>query len=471
MSKQPIDYSKLIAKLGEEYARYSPKSAALHEKAQASLVDGTSHALRLVQPFPPRIVSARGAWCKDADDHNILDLWQGHLANILGHNPEPIYQVVARALESGIGLQTGLIGDLEIEAAELLCQRTGAERVRFTVTGSLATMYAIMLARAFTGRDLVLKVGGGWHGAQPWGLKGVGYQDGYRHMDSEGLPDAFANEIIVTHLNEPDQLHDHFSQFGDRVACFILEPVAGAGGVVPATVEYLKTARELTARYGAILILDEVITGFRFRAGDAGRLYGVQPDLAVFAKIMGGGMPVAAVVGRADIMNLVSSGQGTRVKFSGGTYSAHPAALLAAITMMTYLADHEDQIYARLAALGSMMRRVLETAFCEEGVEARCTGDGDGVIVGSCLWGVHFPLTEGASLSKPHLLHNPELYDVSLRRSAVLTLALLLENVHIMRMHGAVTAAHTEDDIQFLDRACRRVARRIREYRESGRVL
>ncbi|MDX1413766.1 MAG: aminotransferase class III-fold pyridoxal phosphate-dependent enzyme [Candidatus Promineifilaceae bacterium] len=468
---QTREYSPLIAKLGDEYARYSPTSARLHNKAQMSLVDGTSHELRLVQPFPPCIVAAQGAWAKDADGHSILDLWQGHLANILGHNPEPITRVLAQNLAGGSGLQTGLISDLEIEAAELLCRLSGAERVRFTVTGSLATMYAVMLARAHTGRDLVLKVGGGWHGAQPWGLKGVGYQDGYQHMDSEGLPDVFGNEIIVTHLNEPQQLDDLFSQVGDRIACFIIEPVAVAGGVVPASVEYMRAARELTARHGAVLILDEVVTGFRFRAGDAGRLYNVQPDLAVFAKILGGGMPVAAVAGRTEILDLVSSANGARVKFSGGTYSAHPASLTAAITMMSYLADHEEQIYSRLADLGAKIRHLFESAFCEEGIEARCTGGGNEAIMGSCLWGVHFPLQENLSLDKPHLLHNPEFFDVSLRRSSVLTLALLLENVHIMRMHGAVTAAHTEEDILFLDLACRRVARRIKEFRETGRVI
>ena len=465
--ERPTDYSALLATLGEEYTRYSPKSANLHAKAQASLVDGTSHALRLVHPFPPRIVSAQGAWCTDKDGHRILDLWQGHLANILGHNPKPITRVLAQEFGSGAGLQTGLVDELEIEAARLLCRQTGAERVRFTVTGGLATMYAIMLAKAYTGRELVIKVGGGWHGAQPWGFKGVGFQDGFQQIESEGIPAAFADEIVVTHFNEPEQLRDHFSRFGDRIACFIVEPVVGAGGVVPASVEYLQTARELTNRYGAILILDEVITGFRFRAGDAGRLYGIQPDLAVFAKIAGGGMPVAAVAGRADIMQLVSADQGMRVKFSGGTYSAHPASLLAAVAMMTYLVKHEEQLYARLAALGARIRHVLQSAFCEEGVAAQCTGNGNDAIPGSCLWGVHFPRKEGASLDKPHELLNPEFFDVSLKRSAALTLALLLENVHIMRMHGSMTAAHTEDDLRFLDGACRRVARRIKDYREA----
>jgi glutamate-1-semialdehyde 2,1-aminomutase len=313
-----------LAELAEEYAQHSPRSAALHEQAQEWQVDGGSHTLRLMQPFPPRITSALGAWLKDEDNHDILDFWQGHFANILGHNPEAITTVMALAFETNSGLQTGFTDRLQVETAHILCRQTGTERVRFTTSGTLATMYAIMLARAFTGRGLVMKMGGGWHGAQPWGLKGVHFHaggDGFRRVETAGLPSALTDEVVVTRFNDPDVLRDHFAQHGDRLACLIVEPFLGAGGFILATPEYLQTARELTQRYGVTLIFDEVISGFRFRAGDVGTLYGVRPDLAIFGKIIGGGMPVAAVAGRADIMGLA----GREVKFSGGTYSAHPA--------------------------------------------------------------------------------------------------------------------------------------------------
>ncbi len=360
------DYSTLLAELEEEYYQHSPRSAALHERAQRHLIDGGSHTLRLLQPFPPRIVSAQGAWLQDQDGHQILDFWQGHLGNILGHNPQVVTNTLAGAFAGGFGLQTGLVDQVQIEVAEILCQRTGAERVRLTTSGSLATMYATMLAQAYTGRDLVVKVGGGWHGAQPFGLKGVGYRDGYQGVEGEGLP-AATHEIIVTRYNDPEMLEDHFYQFGDRIACFIVEPMLGAGGTIPATRTYLETARQLTSRYGALLILDEVITGFRFRAGDAGTLFGIKPDLATFGKIIGGGMPVAAVAGRAEVLDLVGRTQGARVKFSGGTYSAHPASLLAAKTLMTYLVDNEGVIYSRLAQLGDKMRSSDGEGLCPGG--------------------------------------------------------------------------------------------------------
>jgi glutamate-1-semialdehyde 2,1-aminomutase len=461
------NHTRLLAELAESYARYSPQSRALNEKALLHQVDGGSHALRLVQPFPPRILAARGAWLKDEDGHDILDFWQGHLANILGHNPEVVTQTLARAFEAGSGLQTGFTDRLQAETAELLCRQTGGERVRFTTSGSLATMYAMMLSRAWKGRDLIMKVGGGWHGAQPWALKGVSFYAkdaiGFQKLETEGLPPALTDQVIVTGFNDPDLLRDHFRQYGDRLACLIVEPFIGVGGFMPAIPEYLQTARELTHSYGAALIFDEVISGFRFRAGDTGALYGIQPDLAVFGKIMGGGMPVAAVAGRADLMGLVGRAGGSKVKFSGGTYSAHPSSLLAAKTLMEYLVVHEDQVYPRLAELGEEARQTMRAAFVEEGICAGCTGYGNEVLPGSSMVMLHFPYQEDVSLDRPEVLFDPGVCDVILTHK-VLDLALLLENVFMLHSHGAVSTAHTGADLDYLGEACRRVARRIKPY-------
>ncbi|HOT91828.1 MAG TPA: aminotransferase class III-fold pyridoxal phosphate-dependent enzyme [Anaerolineae bacterium] len=461
---KPRDYTRLLSQLKAEYAAHAPRSATLNERAHRVLVDGGSHTLRLIEPFPPRIVAAHGAWLTDEDDHAILDFWQGHLANILGHNPEIITTALSQAFAEGFGLQTGFADRLQIEVAELLCARTGAELARFTTSGTLATMYAVLLARAFTGRDGVLKVGGGWHGGHPWALKGVGFHDeqGYQHIETAGLPSAVCEEVLVTRFNDPDMLRDHFRRYGDRIACFIVEPFMGAGGFMPATREYLCAARELTAHYGAVLIFDEVIAGFRFRAGDTGALYGIQPDLATFGKIIGGGMPVAAVAGRADIMNLAGRAGGRRVKFSGGTYSGHPASMLAAKVMLRYLIEHEADIYPRLAALGEQTRRILEGAFIREGIYARCTGDGNDALPGSSIFMLHFPYAEDHPLVAPDDVFDPAVCDVALNGD-VLQLALLLENVHVTHGHGALSTAHTEADLAFLEAACRNVARRLRQ--------
>jgi len=461
------DYTRLLAKLREEYKQRCSRSAKLHEKAKKYLVDGGSHTLRLFQPFPLRITSAQGAWVQDEDHHRILDFWQGHLGNILGYNPEVISSKVARAMNNGFGLQAGFADRLQTEVAEILCRQTGAERVRFTTSGSLATMFTALLSRAFTGRDLVMKVGGGWHGGQPWGLKGVGYKAeenlAFQGVDTEGLPSAVTDSVIVTGFNDLQRLRDHFHQFGDRMACFIIEPFIGAGGLIPVNPEYLKLARELTQQYGSLLILDEVITGFRFRAGNMGALYDIQPDLAVFGKIIGGGMPVAAVGGRADIMGLAGREQGCKVAFSGGTFSAHSASLLAAKAMMTYLVENEHEVYPRLAELGKKTRRTVEETFADEGIYVRCTGYDNEIMPGSAFVFVHFPYKEETQLVRPENLFDPLICDVQLRQE-VLQLALLLEDVYLVNGHGVVSTAHTDADLEVLGLACRHVARRVKQY-------
>jgi len=172
-------------------------------------------------------------------------------------------------------------------------------------------------------------------------------------------------------------------------------------------------------------------------------------------------MPVAAVAGRADIMGLVGHTEGSRVKFSGGTYSAHPASLLAASTLMTYLVEHEDQVYPRLAELGEKMRRTMEAAFIDEGIYARCTGYGNEALPSSSVVTLCFPYRDDVQLDKPDVVFAPSVCDVALSRT-VLGLALLLEDVCIIRGHGAASAAHTEADLDFLGDACRRVARRVK---------
>ncbi|HEX9118871.1 MAG TPA: aminotransferase class III-fold pyridoxal phosphate-dependent enzyme, partial [Anaerolineae bacterium] len=464
-----VDWQPLLAQLAEQYRAHAPASAALQERGRAVLVDGGSHALRLIEPFPPRIAAAHGAYVWDEDGHQIVDLWQGHFANVLGHNPPQITAPVAAALADGWGLQTGFTDRGQIEAAEILCRQTGAERVRFTTSGALATMYAVLLARAYTGRDLVLKVGGGWHGGQPWGLKGAGFRpgEGFDHADTAGLPAAVDHETVLTRFNDPDRLADQFRAIGDRLACFIVEPYIGAGGGIPATREYLTLARELTAAHGVVLIADEVIAGFRFRAGDLTALYGVQPDLATFGKVIGGGMPVTAVAGRAEILNLAGRAGGSKVKFSGGTYSGHPAAMLAALTAMTYLAEHEQEVYPRLALLGALVRRAAEDAFAAEGIVARCTGSSPELSCGSSLGCLHFPFEADHPLLSPEDTLDPAVCDVVLSER-VLKLALLLEDVHVEHGLGGLSTGHSAADLTRLAEAYGSAARRIKRYLECG---
>ena len=439
------DYARLVADLSSMYTAARPRSAAVARRALATMVDGGSQGVRLTRPFPPRISDARGAYVTDADGHRLLDLWQGHFANILGHAPPVVTEALAEAFAAGSGLQLGIPDEQTIATAELLCSRVHAESIRFTTSGTLATMYAVMLARAFTGRQRVLKVAGGWHGAQPWGLKGVHFHPGDETwtLESEGLPARISDEVVITRFNDPEDLAAQFRRYGEKAACLLVEPMAGLGNFMFATPEYLAAARELTRRHGALLIFDEVITAFRFCAGDLGALYGVRPDLIVLGKLIGGGMPVAAVAGRRDVLDLCGRECGYRVRFSGGTYSAHPASMLAAQTLISYLVEHEG--------------------FPAGGVLARCSGAPNEVVAGGSLTGLHFPYDAATPVDRPDLSRDPALFDVVLK-DQVLQLALLLEGVYTLDSCCALSTAHDENDIERVGAACRAVADMVRPY-------
>ena len=458
------DFSAQYDHLVDEYHARFPRSAEQPALAQTTMIDGGQHMVRLYQPFPVHIRSASGAYIEDLDGHHILDFWQGHFANILGHNPPQITEPLSELLASGYGLQTGMVDDLAYELSTLVCQQTGAERVRFTTSGSLSTMYAIMLSRSYTGRQLVLKMGGGWHGAQPWGLIGVSYGErGFRAPDSEGLPSATRNEVMVTRFNDSQALQEVFGAYGDKLACLIVEPVIGAGGFIPATPEYMNLARELTHKHGALLISDEVIAGFRFRAGNAAALYGIQPDLTTMGKIVGGGMPVALVAGKAEVMTRAGREGGRHVRFDGGTYSAHPASMLAGKRMVEYLVEHEAEIYPRLAERGQQMRIRIEQVFAEQGILARCTGYPNAAVQGSSLALIHFPVRPDIEIDSPDVASDPACCNMEVRER-VLKLALLLEDVYAVHGLGSISTAHTDQDLEHLYTACERAAQRIKPF-------
>jgi glutamate-1-semialdehyde 2,1-aminomutase len=296
-------------------------------------------------------------------------------------------------------------------------------------------------------------------------LKGVGFDpsNGFESPDSAGLPDEVTGSIQVTRFNDPQLLEDQFERLGDRIACLTVEPVMGSGGFLPADPEYLKAARELTHRHGALLVFDEIISGFRFRAGDAGALYGVRPDLATFGKIMGGGMPVCAVGGRAEVMKLLERDNSRFVRFSGGTYSAHPAALHAACACMRYLTSHEDEIYPSIGKLGRSARQILEESFRSEGIQARCTGYPNEAVRGSSLGMVVFPCDPENPLRRPEDVHDPERCDTVLAGEP-LQLAFLLNGVHVVHGFGSVSASHTGEDLEEFRQAALKVARLLRRH-------
>ncbi len=443
-----LNQTHLTETLYAQYRARFPKSAQAHERSLNSLVDGVSHTARLVEPYPIRIENARGAIVEDIDGHEIVDLWQGHYANIIGHNPEPVRRALIEALEAGNGLQTGHVEEAQATFAEMLLKDTGDDRVRMTTAGTLATMYAMMLARGYTGRQIVVKTAGGWHGASPSGLRGVQRnRDGYNHTDSQGITAQDNETTLVIAFNDSQALIDLFETRGNEIACFICEPVLGSAGFIPATREYLQTARQLTERFGSLLILDEIITGYRYCLGGVQQMYNVKADLTTYGKVIGGGMPMAAITGRADIMDLMSVKSPRRVWGSGGTFSAHPSSLIAGTAMISYLHEHKAEVYPVLANTTEILRNRIEETFARHNIIARCTGHSDGPLDGS-LVSVYFPKEVNWVPSSAEEMLNPLYCNAALREN-LLRLGMLINDVNVVHGFGALSTTHT---LQHIDR-------------------
>ena len=457
---------ELLQELTADYESRCGRSKDLFDEYSGTLVGGGSHNLRLFSPFPFYDSRCSGAKVTDIDGNCYIDFWQGHFANILGHNPDPVLSELSNFMKAGNGLITGFPGIYQGKLAGLILKQTGAERIRFTTSGTLATMYAMMLARAFTGRQTVMKVGSGWHGAQPFALKGISvYDRGFSHIESEGLRPDLDRMIQVTRFNDIEDLERAFSRHGDRTACFIIEPFLGAGGFIFASPRYLSRARELCSEHGVLLIADEVISGFRFHPGGLMNLYGITPDLSTFGKIIGGGMPVSAVCGRRDVMEICGpeNMMENRVKFNGGTFSGHPLSMIAGWALLGHLIEHEEEIYPRIGELGNKVRGGIEQIFRTHGFNVRCTGHPYPSLKKSSIVGVHF-LRDGIDrIDSPDQVLNPEVCDIELRE-VLFKLAMLQEGFYVAHGYGSISTAHTDEDIQRSLDAVERIARHWKKH-------
>ena len=463
-----MDKERLFNDLKANYEETHKKSKEYFQKARQFQIRGGSHNLRLFSPFPFYDIRSEGSKVTDIDGNTYIDFWQGHFANILGHNPKIILDVLQDYFKHGQGLATGFPGNLQRELAELILSRIDQDKIRFTTSGTLSTMYAIMLARSFSRRELVLKVGGGWHGAQPFALKGISsFKDGLSQIESAGLYPDVDSTIVMTKYNDVEDLEEKFREYGERIACMIVEPFIGAGGFIFAHKDYIQKARELTRHYDAVLIFDEVVSGFRFHAAGVQSLYDVKPDLSVFGKTIGGGMPVSAVAGQDAIMNLCDAEvtPDRKVKFEGGTFSAHPASMLAGITYIKYLIDNESEVYSRMGRLGAQVRSEIEKIFSSYGICVSCTGSDDTVTKNSSVVGVHFLIDEKVScITSPEQAWNPEIVDFELREK-IFKLSMLVEGFNVFHGYGTISAAHTEEEIQSSLDAIEKIAQKWTKYK------
>jgi glutamate-1-semialdehyde 2,1-aminomutase len=341
-------------------------SADLFARAERIIPGGVNspvRAFRAVGGSPLFIREASGAKITDADRNEFIDYVGSWGPLILGHAHPAVLEAMRRAAERGTSY--GAPTELEIEMAETLIEAfPSMELVRLVSSGTEAAMSALRVARGFTGRDLIVKMEGCYHGHSDSLLvkAGSGLAT-FGTPDSAGVPSDFARNTLVGRYNDEQSLRQLFEERGREIACVIVEPIAGNMGCVPPRPGYLETVREVTAGSGALLIFDEVISGFRVAYGGAQELYGVEPDLTCLGKIIGGGLPAAAFGGRSEVMKKVAP---LGSVYQAGTLSGNPLAVAAGLQTLKILKQNNP--YAELERLGAKLEHGLRQAAAQAGV-------------------------------------------------------------------------------------------------------
>ena len=423
----------------EHYLAQHPRSQALYERARAHFPSGVTHDARWMEPFPLAIEHAAGAYKWDIDGNRLIDYWQGHGALLLGHAYAPVVEAIQR--QAARGTHYGANHRLEIEWAEQVKRCfPHVEQLRFTSSGTEATLLALRLARAQTGKPTVVRLAGHFHGWHD--LLALGAEDD--PQDPPGiLPGIIAATLVVpTDLRTLEQA----TTGRDDIAAVILEPSGGSYGKQPLPADFLRELRALCTGRGILLICDEVVTGFRVAPGGMQSHAGVEADLTCFAKILAGGLPGGAVGGRADILRRLAFGDQTwneqhKIRHQG-TFNAHPLAAAAGIVMLEIVRTGAPQ--ARATRLADQLRAGINAELRARHLPG-CAAYGDASIV-------HILLGSPSSFPPGEPRFDLPLAELKAGVPAHLNrpfrLAMLNYGIDLIRGTSAfVSAAHTEEDI------------------------
>jgi len=438
----------------DAYRLKTPFSENLFKRAKEVLPGGVSHNIHFFSPYPFFVKKAKGSKIWDVDGNEYIDLWMGHYTHILGHYPEVVIEAIERQLKEGI--HWGILFEKQVEWAELIQELIPcAEMVRFCCSGTEATMYAVRVARAFTRKNIILKIAGSWHGANT--DLSVGIKGPYEKEESLGLfPELQKYTKLIPFNDLPGSL-EVIQQNKDDLAGVILEPVVGEGGFIPATMQYLEMLRSETDRLGALLIFDEVISGFRVALGGVQERFHIIPDLTTLGKITGGGLPVGALVGKKEILEETSPekkvNKWERILIGGGTFSSHPLTTAAGLAMLRFLKDHAEEVYPLLEAIGKKVREGVQDSLRREGLDAIVTGIGS-------LFQTHFPFQKEVTLNSPHSIHY--FTDIE-KREVEFRIRMLTKGVHVMHGGGSLSTAHSDEDIEKIIKATGEVAKEMKE--------
>ena len=419
-----------------------PGSKRLHERALRLFPDGVTHDIRYFPPFPLYVERAQGSRKWDVDGNEIIDYVMGHGALFLGHSHPAIVQSVTEQI--GKGSHYGANHELELRWGQLIQQLIpSAEMVRFTSPGTEANMMAIRLARAYTGRDKILKFDFHFHG---WYDAVVGARFAESDVPrSAGVPAAILANTISTTQNDIGLVEETLA--ANDVAAVILEPTGPSWGVLPIVDGFLAHLSQVTQRHNVVLIFDEVVTGFRVSPGGAQERYGVLPDLTCLAKILAGGLPGGALAGRADILGLMEFRDDAQWNVAGrvahpGTYNANPLSAAAGSAMLSLIAD--GRFHPRADALNQKLVQGMNALLERQKLPGCAYGLSSyfHIVLGQQCprpqEGIEWPWVDGQA--PPRM---PPPLTIALKRG------MLNHGVDLMSgRSGFVSAVHSEEDIQ-----------------------
>ena len=430
-----------FSQLLKKYSKRTRKSYQLYKKSMSYFPGGISHNIRYFDPYPFFTKSAKGKFLHDVDGNTYTDYWMGHWALLIGHS----HPVVASAVrnQASQGTLFGTVNKLSVDLAYAIKEAMPrAELIRYSSTGSEATMYAVRLARARTGRRVVAKIVGGWHGYNTNLLQSVNYP--FELDEGSGLiqdEEQFVESIPFNDLERSLKILDTIR---DDLACIIVEPVLGGAGCITPNRNYLRGLQEYAKTNDALLILDEIVTGFRLSFGGAAREYKLEPDLFTLGKIVGGGLPIGVLCGDRDIMSLcdpVGREKGEIACYiGGGTFAANPLTMTAGLATLKYIKENKLNIYPRINKIGNRIRKGLNNVFSEGQIDVDVTGVG--------------------SLFMTHFL-NDNIRKISSAQDVALSDKVLLKKYHFALMAknnifflpekmGSISSLHTLNDADLL---------------------
>lgn len=435
------------------YESKTAKSRSLFDHAAKTFPGGVSHNIRYFDPYPFFTQKGQGKYLWDVDNNMYTDYWMGHWSLILGHAPQVLVDALRERMPEGTIF--GTANELSVKLAELINRiMPKAEMMRFSSTGSEATMYVVRLARAFTGKRVIAKIEGGWHGFNTTLLKSV--SSPFDEDEGMGLLEEEQKYVVSLPFNNLHESMKILDSVKDDLACIIVEPLLGGAGCIPPEKDYLHGLQEYARRFNALFLLDEIVTGFRLSLKGAQNIFSLDPDLFTLGKIVGGGMPIGVVCGRKEIMQLSDPkiAKSKRCSIGGGTFSANPLSMAAGLTTLEYLSRNES-VYGKVNKLGEEARHGVDKVMNENGVMVKTTGMGS-------LFLTHF-LTDKTSDAKS--ARDAANCNVDLQKAYHFALIAKYGIFFLPHKLGAISAEHDSNDIKQLVDASEQLAREIKGSR------